>query len=58
MSKIAVRVDDDQRRELAALARRSPVGLSRSDLIRIAINKLIEHPEWLPGGASDRSAAA
>jgi predicted transcriptional regulator len=53
VGKIAVRVADDQRRELKRLAEQTQ--FSRSDLIRIAINKLLENPEWLPGWATERS---
>jgi predicted transcriptional regulator len=53
VGKIAVRVADDQRRELKRLAQQTQ--FSRSDLVRIAINKLLENPEWLPGWVAERS---
>jgi hypothetical protein len=52
VGKIAVRVADDQRRGLKQLAQRTQ--FSRSDLIRIAINKLLENPEWLPGWVAEQ----
>jgi predicted DNA-binding protein len=55
MSRIAVRIADDRQQELKSLARQS--GLSKSDLIRIAINRLLENPDWLAVRVSHREAA-
>jgi predicted transcriptional regulator len=56
MSRIALRLSDDTRQELKRLAQQTQ--FSRSDLIRIAINKLLQNPEWLPGWASHNREAA